>query len=465
MLFLRASIAGLVVVAAVSEAANLRLGQRKLQTYTPSDDYYSLMLDRVNQARAAEGLPALCTNKKLQDAAQRHSDDQAANNYMDHSGTDGTNSQERITQAGFDWSAVAENVAAGQPDVDAVMDAWMASPGHRENILGDYTMLGCAYAYNADTTYQHYWTQDFGTGDAEECESGGPDTTTVAHIESSGAEDTYTQVPTPTKGGPVKTKRNTYTNRGKTEDSSSGSQEKETEAPCTDTPVVVVDPPPTTETPYAGSKTEDSCSGSQDKETEAPCTDAVDLPTTTDTAYESSEAKEGCSGSHEKETEAPCTDAPVVVDPPTTTETLYESSKTEDSCSGSQEKETEAPYTDTPVVVVNPPTTTETLYESSEAKDSCSGSQEKETEAPYTDTSVVVVDPPVDDSTSQATDAPVVVVDTPDIIQTTTMDTKQNASPYINAPTAELPDNVYTSAVQDPVAYEPHHDKDCTSGF
>ncbi|EGZ19771.1 hypothetical protein PHYSODRAFT_365230, partial [Phytophthora sojae] len=151
----------------VAEAANLRQGQRKLQTYTSSDDYFSLMLDRVNQARASEGLPALCTNKKLQAAAQRHSDDQAANDYMDHTGTDGSNIEQRIAGEGFDWSAVAENVAAGQPDVDAVMEAWMASPGHRENILGDYTMLGTAYAYNPDTTYQHYWTQDFGTGDAE----------------------------------------------------------------------------------------------------------------------------------------------------------------------------------------------------------------------------------------------------------------------------------------------------------
>ncbi|POM65467.1 hypothetical protein PHPALM_18811 [Phytophthora palmivora] len=77
---------------------------------------------------------------------------------------------ERITQAGYDWSAVAENVAAGQIDVEAVMVAWINSPEHLENIMGDYTMFGSAYAFNRDGTYQHYWTQDFGSGDAEQCD-------------------------------------------------------------------------------------------------------------------------------------------------------------------------------------------------------------------------------------------------------------------------------------------------------
>ncbi|RLN21036.1 hypothetical protein BBJ28_00022382 [Nothophytophthora sp. Chile5] len=128
------------------------------------------MLTRVNEERAAQGLSALCTNKKLQAAAQDHSDDQAANNYMAHDGSDGSTMEQRVTDAGYDWTAVAENVAAGQVDVDAVMTAWMNSPGHRANILGDYTMFGTAYAYSADSTYKHYWTQDFGTGSTEACD-------------------------------------------------------------------------------------------------------------------------------------------------------------------------------------------------------------------------------------------------------------------------------------------------------
>ncbi|KAF4033882.1 putative SCP domain-containing protein [Phytophthora infestans] len=60
---------------------------------------------------------------------------------MAHDGSDGSSMSERITQAGYDWSAVAENVAAGQVDVDAVMVAWINSPEHLENIMGEYTMF------------------------------------------------------------------------------------------------------------------------------------------------------------------------------------------------------------------------------------------------------------------------------------------------------------------------------------
>ncbi|CAH0482432.1 unnamed protein product [Peronospora belbahrii] len=128
------------------------------------------MLMAVNKQRATKGLSPLCLNKKLHDAAMGHSLDMAAHDYMDHEGSDGSRLSQRITQAGYDWEAVAENVAAGQVDVDEVMEGWIKSPGHLENIMGDYTMFGSAYAFNKDGTYQHYWTQNFGSGDAEECD-------------------------------------------------------------------------------------------------------------------------------------------------------------------------------------------------------------------------------------------------------------------------------------------------------
>ncbi|EGZ19763.1 hypothetical protein PHYSODRAFT_493645 [Phytophthora sojae] len=132
------------------------------------------MLAAVNKQRATGGLKPLCLNKKLHAAAQRHSDDMAAKDFMAHDGSDGSTMSERITQAGYDWESVAENVAAGQIDVADVMVAWINSPEHLENIMGDYTMFGSAYAFNKDGTYQHYWTQDFGSGDAEQCDSATP---------------------------------------------------------------------------------------------------------------------------------------------------------------------------------------------------------------------------------------------------------------------------------------------------
>ncbi|KAL3665510.1 hypothetical protein V7S43_009545 [Phytophthora oleae] len=177
MAIAQSSLALLLIVAAASntEASYLRkLGgttiATNVNTYTAYDDYASAMLAAVNKQRATKGLSALCLNKKLHTAAQRHSDDMATKDYMAHDGSDGSTMSERITQAGYDWNAVAENVAAGQVDVDAVMVAWINSPEHLENIMGDYTMFGSAYAFNKEGTYQHYWTQDFGSGDAEQCD-------------------------------------------------------------------------------------------------------------------------------------------------------------------------------------------------------------------------------------------------------------------------------------------------------
>ncbi|OWZ24371.1 SCP-like extracellular protein [Phytophthora megakarya] len=162
-------VTGVLII--TSNATNLRHVSRTLQTYTQTDGYQTKMLELVNEQRAANGLSSLCMNTKLLESALRHSNDMAAQNYMAHNGSDGSTMEERITEAGFIWTAVGENVAAGQETVSDVMTAWMNSPEHKANILGDYKMFGTAYAYNADTTYQHYWTQDFGTGDNESCES------------------------------------------------------------------------------------------------------------------------------------------------------------------------------------------------------------------------------------------------------------------------------------------------------
>uniref|UniRef100_A0AAV1TNZ3 SCP domain-containing protein n=1 Tax=Peronospora matthiolae TaxID=2874970 RepID=A0AAV1TNZ3_9STRA len=133
-------------------------------------DYHAVMLAHVNYVRALHHLPPLCRNKKLQAAAKRHSNDMAKHDFMDHNGTDGSSVSRRITEAGYKWEAVAENVAAGQEDVESVMQAWMKSEGHRKNILDpSYTMFGTACTYNKRATKEYYWTQDFGSGTTEAC--------------------------------------------------------------------------------------------------------------------------------------------------------------------------------------------------------------------------------------------------------------------------------------------------------
>ncbi|KAG6943735.1 hypothetical protein JG688_00017457, partial [Phytophthora aleatoria] len=172
--FSKTSLAILFAISATSTDAdvsgNLRHESRTLQAkYTSMSQYAASMLASVNAQRAAQGLPALCMNTKLMAASMRHSTDMAVNNFMSHTGSDGSTMSMRVTAAGYKWTRVAENVAAGQSSVAAVMTSWMNSPGHRANILGDYTMFGTAYAYNIGSTYKHYWTQNFGKGSTEAC--------------------------------------------------------------------------------------------------------------------------------------------------------------------------------------------------------------------------------------------------------------------------------------------------------
>ncbi|KAL8025075.1 putative CAP domain-containing protein [Plasmopara halstedii] len=160
-----------------SSAVNNLHTTRNLQTYSSYDNYYQQMLDAVNAERAKAGLSALCTNQKLANAAARHSKDMAEHNFMDHIGSDGSTLSERITDAGYSWTMVAENIAAGQEDVASVMESWMNSAGHRANILGaDYTMFGTSYVFSAQSKYRHYWTQDFASGDTEGCDNGSSST-------------------------------------------------------------------------------------------------------------------------------------------------------------------------------------------------------------------------------------------------------------------------------------------------
>ncbi len=126
-------------------------------------DFESEVIDLVNVERAAEGLPPLSYNASLAAAARGHSEDMGLQNYFSHTGLDGRSAADRVTDAGYTWNYVGENIAAGQPTPEDVIETWMASDGHRANILNpNFCDIGVGYAYVASSTYRHYWTQNFG---------------------------------------------------------------------------------------------------------------------------------------------------------------------------------------------------------------------------------------------------------------------------------------------------------------
>ncbi|MGF1683864.1 CAP domain-containing protein [Photobacterium minamisatsumaniensis] len=137
----------------------------------PSDEFADQMLYAVNLARSQQqtcgsqtmpAVPALEWDYDLEAAAYRHSSDMANANFMSHTGSDGSSPDQRIADTGYSANAWAENVAAGQKSIDAVMTAWMNSPGHCTNIMNaNVTELGASLVENQGSGYGYYWTQVF----------------------------------------------------------------------------------------------------------------------------------------------------------------------------------------------------------------------------------------------------------------------------------------------------------------
>jgi uncharacterized protein YkwD len=116
------------------------------------------VLALVNAERAAAGCGALSADSGLASVARAHSADMRDRDFFDHVNLDGLDPFDRAERAGV--SARAENIAYGQPDPAAVMDAWMNSAGHRANILNcGLTRLGVGVAEGAGGPW---WTQLFG---------------------------------------------------------------------------------------------------------------------------------------------------------------------------------------------------------------------------------------------------------------------------------------------------------------
>ncbi|EGZ19797.1 hypothetical protein PHYSODRAFT_354245 [Phytophthora sojae] len=170
MAYIKTSIALLLVLAAgISDATNLRQETRELAQMTGDSDLGAALLARVNKERASHGLPALCSNKKLKVAAERHVKDQSSTDFMSDAGTDNSTPAQRAAAAGFKCSNVKENIDQGSPDVETVFQNWMKGEG-RANILGNFNMVGTAYAYNTNTFNKHHWVQVFAVGAQETCD-------------------------------------------------------------------------------------------------------------------------------------------------------------------------------------------------------------------------------------------------------------------------------------------------------
>lgn len=129
-------------------------------TETTTNNVYSQYVYRVveltNARRAEHGLKPLELNDGLCKSAQGHAEDMYKNNYFSHTSPDGRNVKDRVEECTKEFSGyIGENIAYGYPTPEAVVEGWMDSQGHRENILNtDYTHIGVGYSNG-------YWVQNF----------------------------------------------------------------------------------------------------------------------------------------------------------------------------------------------------------------------------------------------------------------------------------------------------------------
>jgi hypothetical protein len=130
-------------------------------TYTINDGYVQTLIQLINDARADVGRPTLTVNTQLTKAAQDHSLDMACNDFLCHSGSDGSWTGDRIASAGYPNSYYLEVIAIGLAQ-DA-MNQWRNDPVHWDAIINSRVRdIGVGYVYSKFSSYGGYWTVDMG---------------------------------------------------------------------------------------------------------------------------------------------------------------------------------------------------------------------------------------------------------------------------------------------------------------
>ncbi|WP_455538293.1 CAP domain-containing protein [Terrisporobacter sp.] len=114
----------------------------------------------VNVERTKRGLSELAFNTELSSVATKKSQDMINKNYFNHTSPTYGSPFDMMRQFNINYTSAGENIAMGQKTPAEVVNAWMNSQGHRENILNkNFTDLGVGVAKSSNGTL--YWTQMF----------------------------------------------------------------------------------------------------------------------------------------------------------------------------------------------------------------------------------------------------------------------------------------------------------------
>lgn len=118
----------------------------------PKTDFFAnvlpnVLVDLTNTNRASSNFTPLKVNPLLEEAARLKAEDMAKRGYFGHNSPDGRTPWFWFQEAGYKFSYAGENLAINFFDSEDLMNAWLKSPTHRENILSkNFTEIGIATA-------------------------------------------------------------------------------------------------------------------------------------------------------------------------------------------------------------------------------------------------------------------------------------------------------------------------------
>lgn len=132
------------------------------------EDLSQTLLQAVNLARSSSKMcgevqyaatTTMAWHATLANVAKGHSEDMAQNNFLSHTGSDGSTSTQRISQSSYAWSLSGEALAKGQTTSAAVVIDWLNSPSHCKVLMNpDYTQLGASCLKAVSDGASNYWT-------------------------------------------------------------------------------------------------------------------------------------------------------------------------------------------------------------------------------------------------------------------------------------------------------------------
>ena len=115
------------------------------------------LLRCTNVRREKNGLKPLRVATALKRAARFHAKNMVRQGFFDHTDHRGRGPAERVAlfKPKQRLLAIGENIAAGQGSARSACSSWMASSGHRQNILGNYNRIGLGF-WSGGTSRRYY---------------------------------------------------------------------------------------------------------------------------------------------------------------------------------------------------------------------------------------------------------------------------------------------------------------------